>query len=77
MIEQNIITPLVPDYGIHGGYIKIVGTSFSNTNDSLPRQVIIREFFERNTHKSTYSSNLWSLARDVNIREITEIKAIH
>lgn len=77
MIEINTITPLIPDYGIHGGYIKVVGTSFKNRSSSLPRNVTIRGFFERNTNKSTYSGNLLNLARDIDTRIISEIKAVH
>ena len=76
MIEINIITPLIKDYGIYGGYIKVVGTSFKNSASSLPRQVTIRGFFERAPSKSTYSSNLWNLVRDIDIRIIKEIESI-
>jgi len=76
MIEINTITPLVGDYGIHGGYIKIVGTSFPNNASSLPRHITIRGFFERTTSKSTYSGNLRDLARDIDIRRISEIKTV-
>lgn len=76
MIELNVIVPLVEDYGIHGGYIKVVGTSFKNTKSSLPRHVTIRGFFERNTSKSTYSSDLRGLTEDIDIRIIKEIEAI-
>jgi len=76
MIEINTITPLVPDYGIHGGYIKVVGTSFRNKPSDLPRHITIRGFFEKNTSKSTYSGNLVNLARDIDIRIISEIKTV-
>lgn len=76
MIEFNTINPLFPDYGIYGGYIKIVGTSFKNENTSLPRHITIRGFFERNTSKSTYSGDLRGLLGVVNIRDIEEIEGI-
>ena len=76
MIEVNVITPLNEDYGIHGGYIKVIGTSFRNSASSFPRHVTIRGFFERVTSKSTYSSNLINLCRDINVESIREIKSI-
>lgn len=76
MIEVNTITPLLEDYGIHGGYIKVVGTSFKNRSSSLPRHVTVRGFFERNASKSTYSSDLWGLVKDVDVRIIKEIEDI-
>ena len=76
MIEVNTIAPLLPGYGIYGGYIKVAGTSFSNTGSSLPRHVTIRGFFERNTSKSTYSHHLRGLLSIINERDIEEIKAV-
>ena len=76
MIEVNVITPLHEDYGIHGGCIKVVGTSFKNTENSLPRHITIRGFFEKTPSKSTYSSNLINLCRDINIKAIKEVEDI-
>jgi len=76
MIETNVIVPLLPDYGIYGGYVKIVGTSFRNEKNSLPRHVTIRGFFERNTSKSTYSGDLRGLLDVVNVKDIEEVEGI-
>lgn len=76
MIEVNAISPLFPDYGIYGGYVKIVGTSFRNEKTSLPRHVTIRGFFERNTSKSTYSGDLRGFISVVNVKDIEEVEDI-
>ncbi len=76
MIEVNVIIPLNEDYGIYGGYIKVVGTSFKNNPTSLPRHITIRGFFEKVTSKSTYSGRIMNLCRDINIRIIKEIEGV-
>jgi len=76
MIELNTITPLSNGYGIHGGYVKVVGTSFRNKPSDLPRHVTIRGFFEKAPSTSTYSSSLKNLCEDIDIRVIQEIKDV-
>lgn len=52
MIEVNTIIPLFEDYGIHGAYIKVVGTSFRNMITLSTGQATLKEFFNKLQTKS-------------------------